>query len=102
MPPLWLIAVLLGGVWFVRRKVDRMGPVGTASAGALPAANMDPEMPTALRQEVVRAMSNENDPKTLSDFAESLQGSFPRAAYEIRTKAWVLGGRRGPLPRPPG
>jgi len=98
MPPLWLIAVLLGGVYFVRRKVNNMG--GGSSAGALP-AHIDPEMPTALKQEVLRAMSTENDPKTLSDFAESLQASFPKAAYEIRSKAWVLGGRRGPLPRPP-
>jgi hypothetical protein len=99
MPPLWLIALLLGGVYYVRRKVAPNS--GSGSAGALP-AHIDPEMPVALKHEVLRAMANENDPKSLSDFAESLSGSFPRAAYEIRTKAWVLGGRRGPLPRPVG
>jgi hypothetical protein len=55
-------------------------------------------MPTSLREEVVRAMETESDPKTLSAFAEALTDTYPHASYELRMKSWVTGGRQGALP----
>ncbi len=46
-------------------------------------------------------MESEADPKTLSQFAESLDRTYPFAAYELRMKAWIASGRQGPLPAPP-
>lgn len=46
-------------------------------------------------------MKYEENPKSLSEFADSLSRTYPRASYEIRVKAWIMGGRQGPVPQPP-
>ena len=78
----------------------RRGGGSTASTGALP-PHMDPDLPTALAQEIKRALRYEENPKSLSEFAESLSRTYPQAAHEIRVKAWVMAGRQGPVPQPP-
>jgi hypothetical protein len=93
MPFLVLLALGAGMFWMRRRS----GP--TASTGAL-GPRLEPDLPIALAQEIQRAMRFEENPKTLSEFAESLSRTYPRAAYEIRVKAWVMGGRHGPVPQP--
>jgi len=55
----------------------------------------------ALAQEVSRALRYEENPKSLSEFAESLARTYPSAAYEVRVKAWIKSGRQGPVPSPP-
>lgn len=76
-----------------RRKREKLA--------ALPRLRIDANMPSTLRQEVVRAMESDTDPKALSQFAESLDRTYPYAAHELRMKAWVASGRVGPLPSPP-
>lgn len=96
MPFLVIFALGIGA--FMMRR--RTGGAGSASAGALP-PHLDPDLPAALAQEVQRAMKYEENPKSLSEFADSLSRTYPRASYEIRVKAWIMGGRQGPVPQPP-
>jgi hypothetical protein len=93
----WLLLLAVGaGAYFMRRRAP------TTSVGRrLASSHLDPDLPVALQQEVERSMRYEQNPKSLSEFAESLSPSYPHAAYEIRVKAWVMGGRHGPVPRPP-
>ena len=92
--PFFVLFALGLGAYMMRRR----GP--STSTGAL-GPRLDPHFPTALAQEVQRAMRFEENPKSLSEFAESLSRTYPHAAYEIRVKAWVMGGRQGPVPQPP-
>lgn len=94
MPYLFLLAVGLGA--YIMRR--RNGP--SHAAGAL-GPHIENDLPVALEQEIKRALRFEENPKTLSEFAESLSRTYPHAAYEIRVKAWVMGGRNGPVPQPP-
>jgi len=94
--PYLLLAALGLGAYLMRRKEG-----SSASTGRLLGPRLDPDLPQALAQEVQRAMRYEENPKTLSEFAESLSRTYPYAAYEIRVKAWVAGGRQGPVPQPP-
>ncbi len=89
----WILLALGIGIFMSRRKREKLA--------ALPRLRIDANMPSSLRQEIVRAMEGETDPKTLSQFAESLDRTYPHAAYELRMKAWVASGRQGPLPTPP-
>ena len=89
----WILLALGIGLYMSRRKREKLA--------ALPRLRVDANMPASLRQEVVRAMESEADPKTLSQFAESLDRTYPYAAYELRMKAWIASGRQGPLPAPP-
>ena len=89
MPPLILLLVAFGIGHHVARQGVQSGP---------PSIRIDRDMPIFVREEVVRALQQENDPKTLSTFADSIASKFPHAAFELRAKAWVLGGRQGPLP----
>jgi hypothetical protein len=96
MPFLFIFALGIGA--FVMRRRSTGGR--SASTGALP-SYLDPDLPEALTQEVRRALKYEENPKSLSEFADSLSRTYPRAGYEIRVKAWIMGGRLGPVPQPP-
>jgi len=87
--PFVILAALFGLHRYIARR-DRMA--------AAPRLAIDAGMPSTLREEVVRAMETETDPKTLSAFAEAISGTYPHASYELRMKSWVTGGRHGDLP----
>jgi len=94
MPIIVLLAIGLGA-YMMRR---RTGPTaGTGGVGP----HLDPDLPVALAQEIRRALRFEQNPKSLSEFAESLAMTYPHAAYEVRVKAWIMAGRQGPVPDPP-
>jgi len=85
--------VILAALFGIHRYVTRRDRLALA-----PRLTIDAGMPSSLREEVVRAMETETDPKTLSAFAEALSGTYPHASHELRMKAWVASGREGPLP----
>jgi len=97
MPILLLVALGFGAYHLVRRRASTPR---SASTGAL-GPHLDPDLPVALAQEVSRALRYEENPKSLSEFAESLARTYPSAAYEVRVKAWIKSGRQGPVPSPP-
>lgn len=96
-----LVPILaLVGIGFLVSRLRKRGGIGVGGGGDAQ-LRIEGNMPLALRNEVLRAMQFESNPRTLVEFAESLSKSYPWAAYEIRTKAWVLGGRQGPVPAAP-
>ena len=86
----WILLAIGLGIYWSRRQRQKFA--------AMPRLQLDGNMPASLREEVVRAMECDTDPKSLSQFAESLDRAYPYAAYELRMKAWVASGRQGPLP----
>jgi hypothetical protein len=61
---------------------------------------LDEHLPKELREQVLAALTTENDPARLESFARWLeQNRFPLAAKELFAKAWTL--RGGTRPAPP-
>lgn len=92
MPYLLLVFAFGVGAHVGRKKGAAVG------ASSLPSVKIDRDIPVFLREEFLRAIHQENEPESLEKFASSIASKYPHCAFELRAKAWVVGGRRGAFP----
>jgi len=88
MPPVILLIIAFGVGAHVQNR----------RRNAQPQVRIDQGMPVWVRQDVVNALQFEADPNRLRHFADQIFAKYPFAAFELRSKAWVVGGRQGPMP----
>ena len=78
----------------------------SSSASAKPKEQtftLDANMPDGLRNQVLAALTQENDPATLEQFAQSIEKQYPLSSHALRIKEAQLLGRPYPAPPvPPG
>lgn len=65
---------------------------------ARPIAEVEEQMPLSVQMEVYRCLTEEQSPDALRSFASAIAPRYPKAAFELRCQAWVLGGRQGEFP----
>lgn len=103
--PLLLLIVAAGiGAHFIRKKVGASSgspaaqTAGTSGPPRLGVVSLEGNLPMALREEVLIALAQERDADAIDAFGASIGKAYPRAAYELRCKAWTLRNRRGEFP----
>jgi hypothetical protein len=100
--PLLVPLILLGGATVAlaaassKKKVTPL-PAPPQNGGGGRSYTLDANIPPPVRDQVLAALTGENDPARLEGFAAVLQPSYPLAATALRTKAAML---RPPQPVP--
>jgi hypothetical protein len=98
--PLLVPLILLGGATVALAAASakkKRVPVPPDPGGRT--YTLDPNMPPQMRDQVLAALSSEQDPARLEWFASAIWMSYPLAAAALRTKAAML--RPVPIPVPP-
>ncbi len=93
MPYLLLVFAFGVGAHVGRKKSAVVG------ASSLPSVKIDCASPVFLREEFFASHSpGKTNRESLEKFASSIASKYPHCAFELRAKAWVVGGRRGAFP----
>jgi hypothetical protein len=93
VPALWVL-LAAGSAVVLARAIPR----GKTSRTIV----LDKNLPDPLAEQVIQAILYVPNPVTLDGMAQQLEsGGYPCAGYELRRRAWELGGSRGPSPTRP-
>ena len=100
--PLLVPLIMLGGATIAlaaaSAKKKRLAPPDPGPGPSGRTYTLDPNMPPQMRDQVLAALSSEQDPARLEWFASAIWMSYPLAAAALRTKAAML--RPFPVPTP--
>jgi nucleoid-associated protein YgaU len=103
--PLIVPLILLGGATIALAAASASKKRKSETPPAAPPGGktytLDAGMPAAIRDQVLAALTMENDPAKLEAFAGAIASQFPLSASALRTKAAMMRSLQGPPIAPP-